>query len=83
MMYPWTFNKNLAIVWQNRVQRNQETVFGPTWYSNLSYDLEIRSSSPKSNPLIPLLQWCIHLSMIRIHLLVHEIGCIQAFFVQL
>ena len=80
MMYPCESNKNLSIVSQNRVQRNHfwskfDILMPPV-------TLEIRSRSPKSNPLIPLLQWCIHVSMIRIHLLVHEIGCIQAFFVK-
>ena len=77
MMYPCEFNKTLSIVSQNRVQRNRfwskfDILMPPV-------TLEIRSRSPKSNPLIPLLQWCIHVSMIRIHLSVHEIGCIQAF----
>ena len=77
MMYPCEFNKNPSIVSQNRVQRNRfwskfDIIMSPV-------TLEKRSRSPKSNPLIPLLQWYIHVSMIRIHLLVHEIGCIKQF----
>ena len=77
MMYPCEFNKNPSIVSQVRVQTNRfwskfDILMSPV-------TLEIRSSSPESNPLILLFQWCIYVSMIRIHLLVHEIGCIQAF----
>ena len=81
MMYPCEFNKNPSIVSQNIVQRNRfwskfDILMSPV-------TLEIGSRSPKSNPLIPLHQRCIHVGMIWIHLLVHEIGCIQAFLVQL
>ena len=81
MMYTCEFNKNPSIVSQDRVQRNRfwskfDILMSPV-------TLEIRSRSPKANPLIPLLQWCIYVSMIRIHLLVQEIGYIQVFLVQL
>ena len=81
MMYPCEFNKNSSIVSQDRVQTNR---FRSKFYILMSpVSLEIRSISSKSNPLIPWFQWCIHMSMKRIHWLVHEIGCIQAFLVQI
>ena len=72
-MYPCEFNKNtcISIVSRDRVQINRfwskfDILMSPV-------TLEIRSRSPKSNPLIPLVQWCIHVSMIRIHWLVYAV----------
>ena len=81
MMYPCEFNKNSSIVSQDRVQTNRfwskfDILMSPV-------TLEIRSISPKSNPLdSPIPKMYPH-EYEKIHLLVHEIGCIQAFLVQI
>ena len=88
MMYPCEFNKNSLTVSQDRVQTNRswskfDILMSPVILEIRSMTLEIRSKAPKSNPSISLFQWCIHMSMIRIRLLAHGIGCIQALLVQI